>query len=257
MSVPPAIAQLIAALAVPPDALIEQRVPKKILLEQGAPTPGDKRQIQDGVEELFWIAALKPTNIGVAEYRDSTREYLEIAILTLTLRQKARTPRLIELVHRAIPYPVVLMTTQDNNGVNLSLAHKRFSQGEAGKSVIEDLRSTTLLQHSNPTPQETAFLTNAAIAKLKSENLFTLYQGWIDRVVTLNASRITGVFQPPDSAEKATALRTNLDAHDKIKRDIAMLRSQAEKENQVARRVELNLEIRNLEAELAETTSNL
>ena len=256
MSVAPAIAQVIAALAVPPDALIEQRVPKKLLLEQGAPTPGDKRQIQDGVEELYWIAALKPTNIGVPEYRDSTREYLEIAILTLTLRQKAKAPRLIELVHRAIPYPVVLMTTQDN-GVNLSLAHKRFSQGEAGRSVIEDLRSTTLLQHIDPTPQETAFLGNAAIAKLKSENLFTLYQGWIDRVVTLDASRITGVFQPPESAEEATAQRANLDAHVKIKRDIAMLRSQAEKEKQVARRVELNLEIRKLEVELAETTSNI
>ncbi len=92
------IAKVIAALAVPPDALIEQRVPKKLLLEQGAPTSGDKRQIQDGVEELMWVAALKPTNIGVPEYRDAVREYLEVAILSLTLRQKAKAPRLVELV---------------------------------------------------------------------------------------------------------------------------------------------------------------
>lgn len=255
MSLAP-VAQVIAALAVPPDALIEKRVPKTLLLEQGAPTPGDKRQIQDGVEELMWIAALKPTNIGIPEYRDSEREYLEIALLTLTLRPKAKANRLIALVHRAVPYPVVLMTTQDN-GVHVSLAHKRFSQGEAGKSVIEDLRCTTLLEQGAASPQETAFLSNAAIAKLKSENLYALYQSWIDRVVTLDASRITGVYAPPESSEKAAALRTNLDAHEKIKRDIAMLRSQAEKEKQVARRVELNLEIRKLEAELAETTNNL
>lgn len=256
MSANPAIAQVLAALAVPPDALVEQRVPKKLLLEQGAPTPGDKRQIQDGVEELMWVAALKPTNIGVPEYRDPVREYLEIAVITLSLRPKAKATRLIELVHRAIPYPVVLMTSQAN-GANLSLAHKRLSQGEAGKSVVEELRGTTLLEQGTATPQETAFLANAAIAKLKSENLYALYQCWIDRLTTLDASRITGVFLPPDSAEKSTALRTNLDAHNKIKRDIATLRSQAEKEKQVARRVELNLEIRKLEAELAETTNNL
>ena len=250
------IAQVIAALAVPPDALIEQRVPKKLLLEQGAPTSGDKRQIQDGVEELMWVAALKPTNIGVPEYRDAVREYLEIAVLSLNLRQKAKAPRLIELVHRAIPYPVVLVTAQDNS-VNVSLAHKRFSQGEAGKFVLDELRTTTLLEQPSATAQELAFLANAAIAKLKAENLYTLYQAWIDRVATLDAARITGNFQPPDTAEKATTQRTNLDAYDRIKRDIAMLRSQAEKEKQLARRVDLNLEIRKLEAELAETTTHL
>ena len=48
-----------------PDARVDQRVPKKLLLEHGAPTAADKRQINDGIEELLWVAALKPTTIGV------------------------------------------------------------------------------------------------------------------------------------------------------------------------------------------------
>ena len=67
-------------------------MPKKLLLEQGVPTAADKRQIQDGLEELRWVAALKPSNIGVPEYRDEVREYLEIAVLTMTLRPEARPP---------------------------------------------------------------------------------------------------------------------------------------------------------------------
>ena len=44
--------------------------PRSSWLEQGAPTAADRRHIQDGIEELRWFAALKPSNIGVSEYRD-------------------------------------------------------------------------------------------------------------------------------------------------------------------------------------------
>lgn len=90
-------APVINALALPPDARVDQRVPKKLLLDQGVPTAADKRQIQDGIEEIHWIAALKPTNIGVPDYRDEVREYLEIAILTVSFRPAAKPTRLIEL----------------------------------------------------------------------------------------------------------------------------------------------------------------
>ena len=50
---------VIVSLAIPDDARVDRRVPKKLLVEQGAPTAADKRQIQDGIEEMSWIAALK------------------------------------------------------------------------------------------------------------------------------------------------------------------------------------------------------
>jgi hypothetical protein len=96
-------APVIDALALPPDARVEQRVPKKLLVEQGVPTAADKRQIQEGLEELFWVAAIKPTNIAVPAFRDDAREYLEIAVLTATFRSAAKPTRLLELIHRAIP----------------------------------------------------------------------------------------------------------------------------------------------------------
>ncbi len=59
------LAPFIDTLALPPDARVDQRVPKKLLFEQGVPTAADKRKLQDGIEEIVWIAALKPNNIGV------------------------------------------------------------------------------------------------------------------------------------------------------------------------------------------------
>ncbi len=41
-----------SALALPPDALIDRRVPKTLLIENGAVRAGDRRRIQQGIEEL-------------------------------------------------------------------------------------------------------------------------------------------------------------------------------------------------------------
>src|SRR5215471_9089539 len=100
------IEDIISALDLPISSRVDQRVPKKLLIENGAPTAADKRQINEGIEELLWVAALKPTTVGVPEFRDDSREYLEIAVLQLVLRDGAKATRLVELVHRAVPYPV-------------------------------------------------------------------------------------------------------------------------------------------------------
>lgn len=248
-------ASVIAALAIPRDAVIDQRVPKKLLVEQGAPTAADKRKIMDGIEELHWVAALKPTNIGVPAFKDATREYLEVSVLTAELRATARAPRLIELIHRAIPYPLLLVTAH-NGSVALSMAHKRWSQGEGGKVVIEDVRQIPLNADA-PSSEESTFLENMAVARLPARDLFALYGGWLDRLAALEAARITGSFRLPESPERAAAVTEHLGMHARLKRDLAILRARADKEKQLNRRVELNTEIKRLEAELAATQKTL
>lgn len=250
------IATLINALALPSDARVDRRVPKKLLLEQGAPTAADKRYLQDGIEEMSWVAALKPNNIGVPIFRDDVREYLEIAVLTAVLRAAAKPTRITELIHRAIPYPIVLVA-EHGGTVSLSLAHKRWSQGETGKVVIEEVRRTTPFQPDAPTAEEASFLTSLALASLPARDLFALYQGWIDRVCALEAAQITGTFAAPDSPDRSTALHDGLEAHTRLQRDLTVLRAKAAKEKQLNRRVELNLEIKRLEAELAATAKTL
>ena len=74
-------APVIDALALPSDARVDQRVPKKLLLDQGVPQLPTSDRFRMALRKCIWVAALKPTNIGVPEYRDDVREYLEIAML--------------------------------------------------------------------------------------------------------------------------------------------------------------------------------
>jgi hypothetical protein len=85
--------EIVEALHLPAESRIDQRVTKKLLLEsiqaRSRVTAAMKRSLQEGIEDLLWVASLKPNTIGVAAYRDDAREYLEIAILLIRLRTGA------------------------------------------------------------------------------------------------------------------------------------------------------------------------
>ena len=247
---------VLTALDLPVGSRIDRRVPKKLLLENGAPTAADKRHINDGIEELFWLAALKPTTIGVPVYRDDAREYLEIAVLRLTLRAGAKATRLVELVHRAIPYPVLLLTEQGARP-GLSAAHKRWSQSETGKTVLDDEVIAVELDAEGDAGRWPAFRDALALGRLPRATMFALYQGWIDTLLALHAARATGTFAVAASAEHATARRDALRECARLDTEIVRLRAAAAKEKQMARQVELNLELKRVEALVAAARERL
>ena len=243
------VGDISAAIQVPAAARVDQRVPKKLLVENGAPTAADKRQINEGIEELVWLAALKPTTIGVPAYRDEVREYLEIAVLSVVLQPEAKAPRLTELIHRSIPYPVLLIQCQAAE-ITLSLAHLRWSQGQAGQTVLDGAVITASVDSGKPaTP---AFLSSLNLSQQPRQSLHAVYQGWIERFEAHAAAQLTGVFNPAPDATAAERQRVALVVHQRLSREIALVRASASKETQLHRRVELNLELKRLESHLAE-----
>ena len=234
----------IEALALPAGAHVDRRVPKTLLIENGAPTAADKRRIRDGVEEIRWLAVLKPTTIGVAEYRDAVREYLEIAVLKLTLRGGVGAERVTELVHRAVPYPVLLFVWQGETA-GLSLAHKRWSQGEGGETVLDGGIISAALGEDGGSELARAFVRALALRRQPRATLYALYQGWIDTAQALDAARVTGEFRMLSSAA-AVQRAAAIDEYRSVDGRIAQLRAEARKERQLSRRAAVNVELAEL-----------
>jgi hypothetical protein len=249
-------AEILTALDLPAPARVERRIPKTLLLEHGAPTAADKRRINDGIDRVTWVAALKPTTVGVAAYRDDAREYLEIAVLHLTLRPAAKLARLGELIHRAVPYPVLAVAEQEDR-THLSLAHKRWSQGEAGKTVLDGPVVATEVCAAADKPHCPAFLVGLAIGRQPRSTLFALYQGWIDTLLALRAARRTGAFATPASAAGREARREALQECERLEAETTRLRAAAAKEKQIARRVEINKQLDQLRSNLTAALQRL
>ena len=241
---------ILAALDLPASTRMDQRVPKKLLVENGAPTAADKRRINEGIEAIHWLAALKSNTIGVPEFRDDIREYLEIAVLDAELRPGAPALRLLELIHRAVPYPVFLICVQGHE-LSLSLAHKRWSQGEAGVTILDGDPVIAVLSAVREAGIRKAFLNTLSISAQPRSDLYDLYQGWMDSLLAFLAARITGEFGLLIDREKAVARHEALRECSRLDAAIVRLRAAASKEKQLPRRVNLNLELKQMESKLA------
>ena len=247
---------LIAAMDLPLAARVDRRVPKKLLLENGAPTAADRRLITESIESLSWVAALKPTTIGIPAFVDDVREYLEVAVISLTVRNQSKVVRLANLVHRAIPYPILLVF-QDERQVGLSAVHKRRSLGEAGKVVLDDEGVWVSVDDAADAPWLPEFLDALALSRLPRTSMLTLYQGWIDTLVALVAARLTGTFSLLASAPEAGARRAATSDYERTETEIGRVRKLAARETQVSRQVELNQQLARLRATLSEARTKL
>src|SRR6187402_2769475 len=123
-----------AALALPPGPP-PRRVPKASLADN-VPTAADKRLIDGKLARLEWVAAINPATAGIAT---ATVAGLEVSTINL-LAGRTRgpmPPRLAEIIHRAIPQPVILIYGEeaDDAPAALSLAPKRAAEREAGRVV--------------------------------------------------------------------------------------------------------------------------
>jgi hypothetical protein len=174
--------------------------------------------------------------------------------------------RLAELVHRAVPYPVLLIQTlvpsaaaTSDDGPSrrpaqlaLSLAHKRLAQNEAGKMVLDGelVRSELLGPDAGNAPVAGSLLEAVALDRQPHQDLMALYQGWMDCLTAAEAARLTGKFRLPDGPTAAAAQREALRTCQRLEQEAARLRSLAAKERQIAKQAELNLALQRLQTDL-------
>ena len=285
----PALAQ---ALALPVSAYVGQRIAKTLLTEQIANLPGstavDKRLVNQLLAELHWLAALKPATCGLAAWQTDTHDYLEIAVLHAVLYgSSAAAPvasanrpnqltRLIELIHRTIPYPVVLIVSQpgaQGSTEQLSLAHKRLPVGNSSAMVLEQTITTqqiatkSIAACAHMTGAKSQFVhyltfnqapsASATNATRPFYELYARYSDWLHAAEALAAAQHTGQFTVSTTAPEAARRRNALAAYDQLGQQLAILRAQARKESQLGQRAALNIQIAQRMAERQELLGSL
>lgn len=250
-------------LGLPDACLLGKRVFKKLFHENAQLGVTDKKAFAEDVDTITWQYTLKPGTIAIQPYEDDLREYLEVAVLQVDLKTQRRTARIAEVIHRAIPYPVVLVLVFD--GVcAISLAPKRFSQAEKGAIVAEEFFTTEwiALAVGVSTAVQQAFLDSLALPGLPQTHYFAFYTALVDRVIALDCARLTGEYRigpalGSDYAVWREQRRQHLARCHELESWIANHRAAAAKESQVHRLVDLNVKIKQMEGELAQAAARL
>jgi hypothetical protein len=247
--------RLFEALALPGSARVERRVPMGLIADHGATGAGDRKLVESGIERLRWRASLKPGTIGVPAFGDGVRDYAEIAVLTLERRPGANAARLAKIAHGAIPYPLILIIG-DNESATLTVAPKRRHERLADRFVLDRLVTAPAVTEP-PIAGADAFMSSLAVAELPATNLWSLYEGVVDRVDAYAAACITGAFRLPTDGEEAAGRRSALAALEKQAREVARLRKAIATEKRLSARIDLSHAINRAEAGLRRLTEML
>jgi hypothetical protein len=240
------------AISFPEAALLGKRVPKKQFLESGELVASDKKLFRENVKDVYWEYTLKPSTCPVLPYRDNEREYLEVAVLQVEMNSQKGHKRIAEIIHRVIPYPLMLGFYTESGDIALSIAPKRFSQAEHGAFVAERFYTTGWMNSEVLNDQESAFVASLAWGSMPLQTYGSLYNAWTDRFTGYECSVLSGTFtigKAVDRLERLTRCR-------EIESRISELRGQLKKAA-FNRQVELNTQIKKFEQELKQLAASL
>ena len=231
-------AQLLDALALPTGARQDQIIAKALLAEH-APTAALRRLVAERVEQTRWVAQLTPANIGVPAYATTERAYLQLTVCHLKVRPGAKPGKLPELVHRAIPHPVLLVV-EGTGAPTVSVAHKRRSQAEADKAVLLEGQGFEASLDDLSAGVLAAFAKTLAVTQQPRRDLLAFYTGYQHAIQALDVARATGTFALETDAERAALRYEQVGRLAEIDGEIRRLQRQAKTEKRVAKLAGIN-----------------
>ncbi|MAM70165.1 MAG: hypothetical protein CMP91_03340 [Gammaproteobacteria bacterium] len=229
----------------------------------------DKKALKDDVEKIRWLYTLKPNTINIAPYKDSEREYPEIAILHVELSSAVNSKniyrRVAHFINRAIPYPLVILFTCEKDGAqNLAivLAEKRINQADKEKWVIEDSIQSYWINLASVSAAEMKFFESLKINNLPFSNFFAFYQALIERLVAIKCAEHSGDFsleRTGRSNEKSssTARLDSLRELERLEAQRSEISNKLKKIKQMGKQVELNTQIKKINDEIANIKGRL
>lgn len=256
----------------PDTTYLGKRIFKKYFFQNAILTPSDKKHLQNDVSIITWQYILKPSTVQIKPYADSQREYLEVVVLEITFRSLGNYKRLAEVIHRAIPYPLLLVLTQNSSSISeelevdekiskdttteteskvaLSAAPKRFSQAEKGAIVVEEFFTTDWINLEKLSNIEQAFLDDLNFSNLPCTHFLAFYSALVDRFIALDCASLTGNYRLNSEEISQEARRKRLSVCHELEGKIIKLRATLRKETQFNRKVEFNIQIKQLEKQL-------
>lgn len=231
-------------MMIPDSCLLGKRVYKKLFHENAVLSATDKKALRDDVNTIVWQYTFKPSTMPIKGYQDDTREYLEVALLQVNLKNIRRVKRLAEIIHRAIPYPLILVFVF-NNSCLISLAHKRFSQAEKDAIVAESFQATGWLDLSDLRNVQLDFLESMDLSTWSHVHFYAFYKAAMARVVALNCAEYSGMY----SLETKEGLSVDeqvskLELIEKLQQEKAENQNKLKNEKNLGTQVHLNTKIK-------------
>lgn len=227
----------------PERCLLNKRLTKVFFTKNFDLTSTEKKALNTHITKMEWVASIKPSNSNIPEFKNDLYVFDEIQLMTCKISSAADkiVKTVAELFHKYIPYPIVLVIENDSHWI-LSTSSKRINQNDTTKRTIERLYISSPISLNSEDHSIEAFKTTLTFSKLNKTNLKTVYKGFVDAMIQLQAFHLTGVFNG-GRRDRSNEDLEHLLKVESIQTELISLKSQLKKETQLNKRVSINMEI--------------
>ena len=193
---------------------------------------------------MDWLSSIKPSNSNIPEYRDENYVFEEIQFMLCTLNENTlseNSDKCISLFQKYIPYQIVLIV-EDDHGFVLNTCDKRINLNDKSKRTIERQISTPVISKLYKNEITSSFLDSLDFINQDKISLQRLYKGYINSIIQLQSSIVTGSFSNRTGTRTEEDLKL-LESMNTIEKEVIRLTNQLKKETQMSSKVSLNIEI--------------
>jgi hypothetical protein len=196
----------------------------------------DKKFFQNAVDthgvRLLATINTKTTNIPV--YEDEETAFQEIHLFQIKLKDVKQANRVYKIMAEAMPYPLFIRFMAKNNTKWVGATHQRIAKTALLK--IQKLYST------NAQVDEQLYLKGWAFSQSDTYHLKAYYMNMLQKMMQIELEEIYG--SKMDTAFNKDVIR--LDEIKMLDKKIATYISKAKKEEQMNKRVELQMKVNEL-----------
>ena len=249
------IAAYLDSLHLPESCELDRTVFKKLFSDNVDLDATDRRALKDDIAKIKWNHTLKPSTINIESYTDQTREYPEIAILGIELTSPERIKRIASFIHKAIPYPTLLVFGHENR-VAAGIADKRINQADKSRWVVEDSWLTSWFDPNSRQRPTIDFVADCNISHLPFTNFRAFYNALRDCIIAYIVAEHTGryISGTPATTENRIQHLKEIDRHT---RKIVDLKVKLKKANQLSQQITLNTVIKKHKDAIIELESKM
>lgn len=192
-------------LKVPRDCIVDSVIPKKDIFEVADLNNKDKRIFIDLIKQIKWCYNFTEDNVRVSKYSDDIRNYDEVEVINITLKydkvhkidigkfkEDDKIDRIVDIVMRFIPYPIIL-TMQYDNELKFYSAHIRESKADYDKIVIDGkILSTNWMNIDKLSEIEDDFISKIQFENLDRTDFYKFYNSYFESVVRHDGALMAG-----------------------------------------------------------------
>lgn len=171
------------------NCLANQTIFKKTFLESVDLLASDKKLINDHIKKVVWKYCLKPDNTNIPVYKDSEREYSEIEIIEVQLNETNKVKRIAEIIMRAIPYPILLVFTKDNQ-LQLVTGDMRKNLSDSSKVTVDNFVYTDWFEIASDNPFVEKLLNDLDFKQLNFTNFYLMYRDLEAKLNNFNIAKL-------------------------------------------------------------------